>query len=126
MALLIAVCGVSLTLLIIGRERATELALYRSLGATRGQLFGLGISEGAGLGVLGLVLGLVGGGALAAILILLINRDWFGWTIRFDLPAAALALQVAWILAGAVAAAIYPALRSSRTPVAELTREDLL
>jgi len=126
MALLIAVCGVSLTLLIMGRERATELALYRSLGATRRQLFGLGLSEGAGLGLLGLGLGLGGGAALATILILLINRDWFGWTIRFDLPAADLAVQVAWILAGALAAAIYPALRASRTPVTELTREDLL
>lgn len=126
MALVIAVCGVSLTLLIMGRERATELALYRSLGATRGQLFRLGLSEGAGLGALGLALGAVGGAALAAILILLINRDWFGWTIRFALPAGALAGQALWILAGSLAAAIWPALRSSRTPVAELTREDLL
>jgi putative ABC transport system permease protein len=126
MALVIAVCGVSLTLLIMGRERATELALYRSLGATRRQLFRLGLSEGAGLGALGLVLGLAGGAALAAILILLINRDWFGWTIRFALPAGALAWQAVWILGGALAAAGYPALRASRTPVAELTREDLL
>jgi len=34
MALVIAICGVSLTLLIMGRERASELALHRSLGAT--------------------------------------------------------------------------------------------
>lgn len=126
MALVIAVCGVSLTLLIMGRERAAELALYRSLGATRGQLFRLGMGEGAGLGVLGLVLGLGGGAVLAAILILMINRDWFGWTIRFDLPATALAWQAVWIVAGALAAAVWPALRASGTPAAELTREDLL
>ncbi|HOX24667.1 MAG TPA: FtsX-like permease family protein [Candidatus Krumholzibacteria bacterium] len=126
MALVIAVAGVSLTLLIMGRERATEFALYRSLGATRRQLVRLGLGEGAGLGLLGFALGLAGGAVLAAILILLINRDWFGWTIRFELPASDLAVQAAWILAGALAAAVYPALRSSRTPVAELTREDLL
>jgi putative ABC transport system permease protein len=126
MALVIAVCGVSLTLLIMGRERATELALYRALGATRRQIFGLGLGEGAGLGALGLVLGLGGGAALAAILILVINRDWFGWTIRFDLPAAALIVQAVWIMAGALLAAVYPALRASRTPISELTREDLL
>ncbi|MEZ4386064.1 MAG: FtsX-like permease family protein [Candidatus Krumholzibacteriia bacterium] len=113
MALVIAICGVSLTLLIMGRERATELALYRSLGATRAQVFRLGLGEGAGLGVLGLGLGLVGGAGLAAILILVINRDWFGWTIRFDLPAAALAQQAALILLAALAAAVYPALRAS-------------
>ncbi len=126
MALVIAVCGVSLTLLIMGRERATELALYRCIGATRGQLFRLGLSEGAGLGVLGLALGLAGGAVLAMILILLINRDWFGWTIRFALPTADLVWQGVWILGGAVAAAVYPALRASRTPATELTREDLL
>jgi putative ABC transport system permease protein len=126
MALVIAVCGVSLTLLIMGRERATELALYRSLGATRRQLFRLGLSEGAGLGALGLVMGLGGGAALSAILILIINRDWFGWTIQFDLPVTPLLWQALWILGGALAAAVYPALRASRTPVAELTREDLL
>ncbi len=126
MALVIAVCGVSLTLLIMGRERATELALYRSLGATRGQIFRLGLSEGAGLGVLGLALGLLGGAVLAVILILLINRAWFGWTIRFALPWSALVWQMVWILGGSLAASVYPALRSSRTPIAELTREDLL
>jgi putative ABC transport system permease protein len=126
MALLIAICGVSLTLLIMGRERATELALHRALGATRAQVFRLGLSEGAGLGLLGLLLGLAGGAALAAILILIINRDWFGWTIRFDLPLAALLGQAAWILGGALLAAVYPALRASRTPATELTREDLL
>ena len=41
----------------------------------------------------------------AAILILVINRDWFGWTIRFDLPAAALIVQAVWIMAGALLAA---------------------
>lgn len=126
MALLIAVCGVSLTLLIMGRERAAELALYRALGATRGQLFRLGVSEGAGLGALGLMLGAAGGAALAAILILVINRDWFGWTIRFDLPAMALAQQAVLIQAAALLAAVYPALRASRTPAGELTREDLM
>jgi putative ABC transport system permease protein len=126
MALAIAVCGVSLTLLIMGRERATELALYRSLGATRPQLFRLGLSEGAGIGGLGLVLGLMGGAMLALILILLINRDWFGWTIRLALPAGALVWQAVWILVGSLLAAIWPALKSSRTPAAELTREDLL
>lgn len=126
MALVIAICGVSLTLLIMGRERATELALHRSLGATRGQVFRLGLSEGAGLGVLGLVLGLGGGAGLAAILILIINRDWFGWTIRFDLPTMALVQQAVLILAAALLAAVYPALRASRTPAGELTREDLM
>jgi len=125
MALLIAVCGISLTLVIMARERAAELALLRALGATRGQVLRLLVGEGGAMGLAGLVLGLAGGAGLAAILILLINRAYFGWTIRFGLPAGALAGQAAWIMAGALVASIYPALRGSRTAATELTREDL-
>jgi putative ABC transport system permease protein len=125
MALLIAVCGISLTLVIMARERAAEFALLRALGATRGQVLRLLVGEGSAMGVAGLLLGLVGGAGLAAILILLINRAYFGWTIRFGLPAGAIVVQAAWILAGALIASILPALRGSRTAATELTREDL-
>ncbi len=125
MALLIAVCGISLTLVIMARERAAEFALLRALGATRGQVLRLLVGEGGAMGVAGLLLGLGGGAGLAAILILLINRAYFGWTIRFGPPADALVAQAAWIMAGALAASVLPALRGSRTAATELTREDL-
>ncbi len=125
MALLIAVCGISLTLVIMARERAAELALYRALGATQRQVFGLAVGEAGAMGLAGLLLGTIGGAGLAAILILLINRAYFGWTIRFGLPVGDLLRESAWVLAGALAASIVPALRGSRTAAAELTREDL-
>lgn len=125
MALLIAVCGISLTLVIMARERTSELALLRALGATRGQILRLLVGEGGAMGVAGLLLGLAGGAGLAAILILLINRAYFGWTIRFGLPTGTLVMQAALILAGALAASVHPAIRGSRTAAAELTREDL-
>jgi ABC-type lipoprotein release transport system permease subunit len=40
-------------------------------------------------------------------------------------PWGALAGQSATILAAAVLASLYPALRASRTPATELTRDDL-
>ena len=39
LALLIAVCGITLTLIVLARERISELALYRALGARRRQIF---------------------------------------------------------------------------------------
>ncbi|MFO7655017.1 MAG: FtsX-like permease family protein [Candidatus Krumholzibacteriia bacterium] len=125
MALLIAVTGISLTLLVQARERAAELALWRVLGALRRQVFLVFLGEGLGMGILGLLLGMVGGLALAALLILVINRAYFGWTIRPAWPVLELAQQAAVILAAAVAASAYPALRGSRTPATELSREDL-
>ncbi len=123
MSLLIAVSGIALTLIIQARERVAELALYRSLGARRRQIFGTFLGEGLAIGVLGLLLGAVGGAGLAVILVRYINPAWFGWTLRMDWPWGALARQAATILFAAAAAAAYPALRASRVPATELSRE---
>jgi len=125
MALLIAVFGVALTLLIQARERAGELALMRAIGATRRQIFALFLGEGTGLGVLGLGLGLGGGMGLAALLILVINRVWFGWTIQPAWPAMALLKQSLVILAAAAGASVYPAMRAGLTSAGQLSRDDL-
>jgi putative ABC transport system permease protein len=125
MALLVAVSGVSLTLLILARERVAELALYRALGALRRQIFRIFVGEGMAIGVLGLVLGAAGGVGLAAVLIHVINPAYFGWTIQPSWPLGAVARDAAVILLVSAAAAIYPALRASRIPVRELSRDDL-
>jgi putative ABC transport system permease protein len=125
MALLIAVCGITLTLLVLARERISELALYRALGAGTRQIFGLFVAEGVGMGALGILLGAVGGILLAGILIFVINRSYFGWTIQVAIPTSTLAWQGLTILAAAAAASVYPALRASRTTAAELARDDV-
>jgi putative ABC transport system permease protein len=125
MSLLIAVCGITLTLLVLARERVSELALYRALGTQRGQVFRIFVGEGLGMGVLGLGIGGVGGIALAMILIFAINRAYFGWTIQVHWPWGQVAGQAATILAAAVLASLYPALRASQTPAGELSRDDV-
>jgi putative ABC transport system permease protein len=124
-SLLIAVCGITLTLIVLARERISELALYRALGARRRQIFRVFLGKGLGMALFGLAMGAGGGVALALILILIINRAYFGWTIAFHWPWGALAEQAATILLASVLASLYPALRASRTPAAELSRENL-
>ncbi len=125
MALLVAASGITLTLLILARERLSELALYRALGADRGQIFRFFLGKGLAIGLFGLVLGALGGGALAWVLIVVINRAYFGWTIHLALPWRELADAALTILAAAAAASLYPAARASRTPATELSRDDL-
>jgi putative ABC transport system permease protein len=125
MSLLIAVSGITLTLLILARERVAELALYRALGAQRIQIFRIFVGEGIGIGILGLVLGGFGGSLLALILALAINPAYFGWTIRLHTPAGVLLQEAAAIMIASAAAGIYPALRASRVPASELSREDV-
>jgi len=125
MGLLIAVCGITVTLLILARERVPELALYRALGATRGEIFRVFLGQGLGIAAVGCALGALGGIALALVLVYVVNRASFGWTIALAWPLPELARQGGAILLAAALAGIYPALRASRVPATELRREDV-
>ncbi|ABS25976.1 FtsX-like permease family protein [Anaeromyxobacter sp. Fw109-5] len=125
MGLVIAAAGVTLSLLVLARERRAELALYRALGATRPQLFAVFLGRGLGIGLVGLGLGAAGGAALARVLVEVVNPAFFGWSLALHPPWAALAGQALAILAAAAAASLYPALTASRTPAAELSRDAL-
>ena len=125
MSLLIAVCGIALMLLVLAREQAPELALCRSLGARGRQLFGVFVGKGLSMGVMGLALGSVGGVLLAGLLIYVINRAYFGWTIQPYADWSLIGQQAATILGAAVLASLYPAFRARQTSAAALSREDL-
>ena len=123
--LVIAAAGVTLSLLVLARERRAELALYRALGASRPRLAALFLGRGLALGVSGLALGAIGGGALALVLVRSVNPAFFGWTLGLHVPWGRLALQAVAILAAAAAASVHPALVASRTPARELSRDAL-
>jgi putative ABC transport system permease protein len=125
MGLVIAGAGVTLSLLVLARERRPELALYRAIGASRPQLGALFLGRGLAIGVGGLALGALGGAALAAVLVSVVNPAFFGWTLGLDVPWRRLGEQALAILAAASAASLYPAVRASRTPAAELSRDAL-
>ena len=125
MTLVIAASGITLTLLVFVRERISELALYRALGASRAQISRIFVYKGLAMGGFGLVIGLGMGLVLATVLILVINRAYFGWTIQFSWPVLAVAQQCIVILLAAAVASLYPAFRAARTPAAELARDDL-
>jgi putative ABC transport system permease protein len=125
MGLLIAVAGIALSLLVLARERIGEIALYRALGATRGQVFGVFLGRGLGLAAAGLVLGLAGGAALAGVLVQVVNPVFFGWSLGLHWPLGALATQAAAILAAAALASLAPAAAASRVKGTELSRDAL-
>ena len=125
MGLVISAAGVTLSLLVLARERRAELALYRALGASRGQLAALFLGRGLALGAVGLLLGVAGGGALALVLVRSVNPAFFGWSLGLHVPWARLLSQAGAILAAAAVASVHPALVASRTPVRELSRDAL-
>ena len=90
-------------------QRRRELATLRAVGAERAQLRALVLAESALLGVSGSVLGCGAGLALALLLVHVINRQFFGWTIQLTLEPGVFAGAVALMTLTATLAGLLPA-----------------
>jgi putative ABC transport system permease protein len=108
-AVVIAVMGVAGALLALVIDRRRELGLLRFMGAASGQIRKLIMVEAGFLGLLAILSGVVLGLALSLILIFVINKQSFGWTIRFHWPLAVLAGAMSLVYAATVLAGLYPA-----------------
>ncbi|WP_447974094.1 FtsX-like permease family protein [Nitrospira sp. Kam-Ns4a] len=118
-AVAIALLGIVNTLLTSVLERRRELATLRAVGASQVQLRRLILWEACYLGLLGALLGIVGGLALSVLLIKVINKQSFGWTIQFLLPPGLLLEAVALALVAALVAGYVPARWAARQPVVD-------
>lgn len=121
---IVAFLGILSALLALELERARELAVLRTLGFTPR---GLGATLLGQTGLLGLAAGLAAmplGVALAALLVQVINRRSFGWSMDFVVTPGALAVGLALALSAALLAGAYPAWRASRTDLGAALREE--
>ncbi len=118
-AVVIALLGIVNTLLTSVLERQREMATLRAIGASARQIRRLVLWEGLYLGALGACLGVLGGMALSFLLIHVINKQSFGWTIHFQFPAWLVLEGVALAIGAALAASYLPALWAARQPVVE-------
>jgi putative ABC transport system permease protein len=121
---IVAFFGILSALLAIELERARELGVLRTLGFTPG---GLGATLLTQTGLLGLSAGLAAvpiGTGLALLLVHVINRRSFGWTMEFVLTPQALASGLSLAVIAALLAGLYPAWRASRIDLGVALRED--
>ena len=121
-ALVVAVLGILTTVMASVIERQREIGTLRALGFTRPQVFRMVAGEAGALGALGDLLGVAAGIALSLILIYVINKQSFGWSIQFSLPGRAVAGYALLALAAAVAAGAAPAWRAASARVAAALR----
>jgi len=82
------------------------------------------LAEAALLGLLANAAGLMLGFALSLILVFVINKQSFGWTIRFHWPVAILAGAISLIFAATVLAGFYPARIAVRLNPIEVVHEE--
>ncbi len=118
-AVVIAVLGIVNTLVTSVLERRREFATLRAIGASEGQVKQLVLWEAVYLGILGALLGIVGGVLLAVLLITVINKQSFGWTIQPTFPVTVLGEAVLLALAAALCAAYWPARRAAQQSLVE-------
>ncbi|HEV8582846.1 MAG TPA: ABC transporter permease [Thermoanaerobaculia bacterium] len=121
---LVAFLGMLSSLMALQLERARELGVLRANGLTPGQVWQLVTSQ---TGLIGLAAGLLSlpvGLTLASIMIYVVNRRSFGWTIRMEVSPGVLLQAVLLALAAALLAGLYPAYKMARTSPALALREE--
>ena len=123
-AVMVAVIGVAGALLALVIDRRRELGLLRYLGASSAQLRKLILTEAGLLGILANLSGVALGFFLSLILIFVINKQSFGWTIRFHWPVAALLGAMIVVCVATLLAGYYPARIAVRLNPLEVIHED--
>ena len=123
-AVFVAVMGVAGALLALVIDRRREFGLLRFLGASAGQVRRLILFEAGLLGLAANFVGLVLGYVLSLLLIFVINKQSFGWTIQFHLPVAMLLGALSLVYGATVLSALYPARVAARLNPIEVIHEE--
>nr|WP_207144968.1 FtsX-like permease family protein [Allochromatium vinosum] len=123
-AVIIGLAGVAASFAALAAARRREFGLLRHLGLTRGQIGVLLALEGslaAGVGILG---GLTVGGAIAWILIEVVNRQSFHWSMDLSVPWLSLLVFAGTLATLASLAAVLAGRQAMREDAVLAVRED--
>lgn len=124
LCLLVAFCGIYGALAALQLERGSEVGLLRTLGATPRRIVVLVVGQTALLGALAGALALPLGLALAQVLVHVVNRGSFGWTLtESSLPHLPVAETLVLAVFAALLAGLHPAVRFGRVRPVEVLRE---
>ena len=123
-AVLIGLAGVAASFAALAAARRPEFGMLRHLGLTRRQIGWMLAQEGAlaaGVGVLG---GLLAGGAIGLVLIEVVNRQSFHWSMDLHVPVGSLSLFASGLVAPAALAAVLAGRQAMRQDAVLAVRED--
>jgi putative ABC transport system permease protein len=123
-SILVAIGGISGALISIVMDRRREFGVLRYLGGTSAQIRKLILVEAGLIGILANVLGLALGYVLSLVLVYVINKQSFGWTIRFHWPVAVLLGSLSVVYVATVLAGLFPARLAVRLDPMEVVHEE--
>ncbi len=124
LAVIVAVIGIVAALMALALERSKELAVLRAMGFTPGQLAGLVSGQSAFLGLAAGAFAIPVGLVLALLLIHVINKRAFGWSMQTLVGPEVLLQALALGAGAALLAGLYPAWRAARAVPAQALREE--
>jgi putative ABC transport system permease protein len=123
-AIVVAVLGVINTLAALILERSRDLALLRILGMSIAQVRRMLVLESSVLGLTSTVAGLAMGYVLSWILIYVINKQSFGWTIAFHTPVRLIAASLAITFVASLLAGLVPSRLARRINLASAMKAE--
>jgi putative ABC transport system permease protein len=123
-AIAVAVLGIINTLTALILERTRELALLRVVGMTVADVRNMIVIESAILGLVSTAIGIAMGYALSWILIYVINKQSFGWTIEFHTPVRIIVASCAVTLVASALAGLAPARVAARIDLASAIKTE--
>jgi len=123
-AIFVGLAGISATFSAQAWSRRREFGMLRHLGVSRREIASLLGAEGALLGALGAAIGLALGIAIALILIFVVNRESFHWSMELHIPWVTMAvLSVALVILTSGAAVLSGKFAMSKQVIAAV-KED--
>ena len=124
LAFIVAFIGILGALMAIELERSREFGLLRASGLTPRGLWRLVLGETGLMGLMAGLLAVPAGALLAAVMVFVINKRAFGWTLELSLGSEIMIQSVLLGVLGAVVAGVYPAYRISRASAASVMRSE--
>ena len=123
-AVIIGLTGVSFAASSTALARRAEFGVLRHVGMLRRQIFGMLASEGILTSALGVAYGLILGTALSLVLVYVVNRQSFNWSIDFAIPAWQIAVLSLTLIAAAAVTAIFSGRAATSQDAVRAVRED--
>ena len=123
-AVLIGLAGVSFAASSSALARRAEFGVLRHIGMQRSQIVGMLASEGMLTSAFGVLYGLGLGIVLSLVLVFVVNRQSFSWSIDFAFPAGELAAISAALIAAAALTAIWSGRGAMSSDAVRSVRED--
>ena len=123
-AMLVGLFGLSSSLGAIVLARRREFGMLRHLGVSRGQIAAMLAAEGGLLAALGSLAGLAAGGAISLILVHVVNRQSFNWSMELHPPLVFLLLLAFLLIFFSVVTAILSGKEAMGMDPVRAVRED--